>query len=63
MPIFEYQCNACKKEFERLVFACEEGKIICPGCQSRDVTKKMSAVSFMGAGLGKGVTGSPKGFS
>lgn len=63
MPIFEYQCNTCKKEFERLVFAGEEGKIICPDCQSRDVSKKMSAVSFMGAGLGKCATGSPKGFS
>jgi len=63
MPIFEYQCNSCKKEFERLVFAGEEGKIFCPDCQSRDVFKKISAVSFMGAGLGKCAAGSPKGFS
>ncbi len=63
MPIFEYQCNECKKEFERLVFAGEETRISCPDCKSKDVIKKMSAVSFMGPSLGKCASGSPKGFS
>ncbi|MDD9303589.1 MAG: hypothetical protein HUK40_15105 [Desulfobacter sp.] len=30
MPIFEYQCDACKNEFERLVFANDKSKIKCP---------------------------------
>lgn len=63
MPIFEYQCNQCKKEFERLVFAGEEINIFCPDCNCPDVVKKMSATSFMGASMGKCATTSPKGFS
>ncbi|WP_299983421.1 zinc ribbon domain-containing protein [Desulfobacula sp.] len=63
MPIFEYKCNQCKKEFEKLVFAGEENKISCPECKSLEVVKKMSATSFMGTGMGKCATSSPKGFS
>ncbi len=48
MPIFEYQCNTCSHEFEKLVFVGDEPDIACPKCDSHEVTKKMSAVSFMG---------------
>lgn len=63
MPIYEYQCSQCRKEFERLVFAGDDTKPVCPECHSRDVVKKMSAASFMGSGPGKCATGSHKGFS
>lgn len=63
MPIFEYTCKNCKKDFEKLVFAGEDKNISCPECKSREVAKKMSATSFMGNSLGKCATGSPKGFS
>ena len=63
MPIFEYQCRECEKDFEKLVFAGEEPDISCPACKSRDVMKKMSAVSFMGPGIGKCATSPSKGFS
>jgi len=61
MPIFEYKCSQCEKEFEKLVFAGEENNISCPECKSRDIVKKMSATSFMGTGTCS--TTSPKGFS
>ena len=65
MPIFEYQCKNCKKEFEKLVFAGEEGKIHCPDpeCKSSDIAKKMSATSFMGTSIGTCAAGPPKQFS
>ncbi len=63
MPIFEYQCDHCKKEFERLVFAGEECDIQCPGCKSSEVTKKMSATSFMGTSIGTCAADAPKQFS
>jgi len=63
MPIFEYQCDNCKKEFEKLVFAGEEGDIKCPECKSPDITKKMSAASFMGASIGTCAADAPKQFS
>ncbi|MFO7988245.1 MAG: zinc ribbon domain-containing protein, partial [Desulfotignum sp.] len=43
MPIFEYQCNTCSHEFEKLVFASDEPDVACPACDSHEVTKKMSA--------------------
>ena len=63
MPIFEYQCKNCKKEFELLVFAGEEGEIHCPECKSADIVKKMSATSFMGASIGTCAADAPKQFS
>ncbi|MBT7260993.1 MAG: zinc ribbon domain-containing protein [Desulfobacula sp.] len=64
MPIFEYQCNQCEKEFEKLVFIGEDKNISCPDCKSEDVEKKMSVSSFMGSSsLGKCATSSPKDFS
>lgn len=63
MPIFEYQCRQCEKEFERLVFAGEDKKVFCPVCKSPDVDKKMSASSFMGSSMGKCATPPGKGFS
>ncbi len=63
MPIFEYQCNKCEKDFERLVFAGEESQVSCPGCKSDDVIKKMSAISFMGNSIGKCASNAPREFS
>ena len=64
MPIYEYKCNKCENEFEKLVFAGEDKNIFCPECTSRDIYKKMSVSSFMGNNsLGKCATSSPKGFS
>jgi putative FmdB family regulatory protein len=65
MPIYEYKCKECKKEFEKLVFAGDDKQITCPKCKSMKVAKKMSATSFMGnSSLGKCATGAPgAGFS
>ncbi len=41
MPLFEYQCKKCKKEFEELVRNSDE-KVCCPKCSSGKVHKKMS---------------------
>lgn len=65
MPIYEYRCDTCKKEFEKLVFAGDDSEITCPECNSDKVVKKMSATSFMsGSGLGScASTSSKPGFS
>lgn len=64
MPIFEYRCNKCNTEFEKLVFMGEDKNISCPDCKTEDVTKKMSVSSFMaGNSLGKCATSPSKGFS
>ena len=63
MPIYEYQCSKCSHEFEKLVFAGDEPDIACPKCDSHEVAKKMSAVRFMGSGMGTCAADAPKGVS
>jgi len=50
MPIFEYHCDKCKKDFETIVFGKE--KPACPSCRSKKVSKLMSACGFMSKGTG-----------
>ncbi|HVN97169.1 MAG TPA: zinc ribbon domain-containing protein [Syntrophorhabdaceae bacterium] len=44
MPIYEYVCKKCKKEFEALVF--KDDKPECPSCGAKNPTKKMSSFGF-----------------
>jgi putative FmdB family regulatory protein len=47
MPIYEYQCLACKREFQRLALKKEdEEDLLCPGCGGRDLKKLISRVAF-----------------
>lgn len=41
MPIFEYQCRQCSKDFEMLVRESSPPK--CPRCGGTDLHKKLSA--------------------
>ncbi|HEY3998306.1 MAG TPA: FmdB family zinc ribbon protein [Candidatus Xenobia bacterium] len=47
MPIYEYRCNSCQNDFERLLFKLEE-KVECPGCGTGDVKRRLSSFSFTG---------------
>ncbi len=49
MPIFEYHCNQCENDFEKLVFNVSE-KIICPKCKSKKVQRVMSTFAFSSGG-------------
>lgn len=57
MPIYEYKCEDCEKEFEVFTFLKDE-KPICPSCGSKEVKKKVS--SFQSTG---GCKITPSGFS
>ncbi len=43
MPIFEYECRACGREFERLVRPGDTPA--CPACESQDLEKLLSLSS------------------
>ena len=43
MPIFEFHCQSCGHDFEKLVFGSDE--VECPKCQQKQVEKLMSACS------------------
>lgn len=44
MPIYEYHCDGCGKDFEVLVFNSSE-KIQCPDCGSKKVKRLLSGFS------------------
>ena len=49
MPLHEYFCNQCSKEFEELVFKDDE-EVLCPHCGSDSADKLMSACKFRTGG-------------
>ncbi|GAB4487217.1 MAG: hypothetical protein OHK006_16060 [Thermodesulfovibrionales bacterium] len=64
MPIYEYRCNSCGCEFEKLVYG--KCHVVCPTCSSEDVTKKLSTFGMSGvekpfSGTSSGCTSCSKG--
>lgn len=57
MPMYEFRCNKCGKQFEELVLSRTEA-VQCPKCKKDDVTRLMSACSFKSAGSAKGSSSS-----
>jgi putative FmdB family regulatory protein len=46
MPIYEYQCNECEREFQQLILNRNETKgIACRFCKSRKLTRLVSRFS------------------
>jgi putative FmdB family regulatory protein len=50
MPIYEYYCETCEKEFEQILTFHEhdEGKIVCPKCggdKVRQIAAAFAAVT------------------
>ncbi|MDO4840829.1 MAG: zinc ribbon domain-containing protein [Desulfovibrionaceae bacterium] len=57
MPMYEFRCNKCSKNFEELASADE--KVTCPHCGSTDTERLMSACCCMsGSGSGSGAESS-----
>lgn len=55
MPIYEYLCKDCDKEFEELVFG--EQKVSCPHCRSQKTNKLMSRCRHKSSGASDPVGG------
>ena len=49
MPIYEYRCNQCEREFEKYVQSIQAA-VACPGCQSARVTRRLSGFGLRSAG-------------
>jgi len=50
MPIYEYRCQTCNREFEYLVIGKADPE--CPDCSSTKVCRLMSACGFLSKGSG-----------
>lgn len=61
MPIYEYQCKKCGKEFEQLVFGQESPT--CPKCNSAKVCRLMSCCGFVSKSAGGQTVSSSAGAS
>jgi putative FmdB family regulatory protein len=62
MPIYEYACGECGKEFEELIVRKQdEADLACPGCRSVNVSRQMSrpAAVRTGGGGGGGFAAAP----
>jgi putative FmdB family regulatory protein len=47
MPIYEYQCDRCRKEFSYLITQSRDSrKVTCPSCGSRDLKRLVSSFSL-----------------
>jgi len=47
MPIYEYECNKCKKKYELILMSVKEkAEPLCPKCKSKDARKLVSRVRY-----------------
>ena len=44
MPLFDFRCKSCDREFEALVRSGETPR--CPSCQSTDLEKQLTTFAF-----------------
>ncbi|MDT0635111.1 zinc ribbon domain-containing protein [Spectribacter hydrogenoxidans] len=52
MPIYEYVCESCGAEIERLQRMAEDALKDCPDCEKPSLKRKISAAGFRLAGSG-----------
>lgn len=52
MPIYEYLCENCGKELEKIQKISEPPMVDCPECGKSSLRKKISAVGFQLKGTG-----------
>lgn len=47
MPIYEYKCNECGEDFEKLVSGSNQD-VSCPKCNGKNIVKKFSLFGMSG---------------
>ena len=47
MPIYEYRCLGCERQFQRLILTrADEKGLSCPHCSGRDLKRLISRVAY-----------------
>ncbi|MFB6374654.1 MAG: FmdB family zinc ribbon protein [Bradymonadaceae bacterium] len=52
MPIYEYRCQSCDNEFEKLVRSGDSEPEQCPECEAPSITRLISNTNFKLKGSG-----------
>jgi len=60
MPIYEYVCDDCQAQFEKIVIN-KQQEIACPKCASKKATIQLSVFATANGGTGSGPSGSSSG--
>ena len=60
MPIYEYVCDDCQAQFEKIVIN-KQQEIACPKCASKKATIQLSVFATAGNGSSSGSSGSSSG--
>lgn len=47
MPLYEYECRACDKRFDKLVSAATADDAECPRCGAREARRLISVIAGM----------------
>ncbi len=58
MPLFEYSCQDCGRQFEAFVTA--DRTPSCPGCRSAHLAKLLSSPGMVGAGAPRTASSVPQ---
>ena len=49
MPIYEFHCDACDKDFDQMIaMSARDQKVACPACGSKKTGRKLSVVAVGG---------------
>jgi putative FmdB family regulatory protein len=57
MPIYEYHCESCNSDFERLVLSKVDPNAECPECSGNNVKRLLSVGCFRPNGIPTGSGG------
>lgn len=52
MPIYEFECQDCRENFDKLVRIVGDQQVVCPNCGSERTRKKISLFSSNTKGSG-----------
>ncbi len=63
MPIYEFECQDCNENFEKLVRISGVSEVTCPSCGSARTRKKISTFASHLDGSGAGFASSSSGCS
>jgi putative FmdB family regulatory protein len=63
MPIYEYQCEKCNNDFEKLIFNRKDESVDCPDCGNKKVKRLLSTTRAIGGGVEDCGPNPGKGFS